>query len=69
MADTQAHSGSESVSEVRALLSLAGIEPTGADLASLERIFPVLRRKVDHMYEIDTGDEVTASVFRAELDS
>lgn len=69
MADTQDHSGSESVSEVRALLSLAGIEPTRADLASLERIFPVLRRKVDHMYEIDTGDEVTASVFRAELDS
>jgi hypothetical protein len=51
------------------MLGIAGIEPTGADLASLGRIFPALRRKVDRMYDVDTGDEVTAAIFRAESDS
>ncbi|MBQ30631.1 MAG: hypothetical protein CL434_12660 [Acidimicrobiaceae bacterium] len=69
MADTPDGSSSESLVDIQAMLRLAGIEPTGADLASLGRIFPGVRRKVDRMYEIDTGDEVTASVFRAEPDS
>ncbi|HJL99853.1 MAG: hypothetical protein QGF99_06560 [Acidimicrobiales bacterium] len=69
MAETQDDSSSESVNEVQALLALVGIELTGADLASLGRIFPQFRQKVDRMYEIDTGDEVTAAVFRADMDS
>ncbi|MED5293848.1 MAG: hypothetical protein VYB56_08315 [Actinomycetota bacterium] len=69
MAETQDDSSSESVNEVRALLALVGIELAGADLASLGRIFPQFRKKVDRMYEIDTGDEVTAAVFRADMDS
>ena len=69
MAETQKEPSSESINEVRTLLGLVGIEPTGSDLTSLERIFPQFRQKVDRMYEIDTGDEVTAAVFRAELDS
>ena len=69
MAETQDDSNSESVNEVRTLLSLVGIELTGSDLASLGRIFPQFRQKVDRMYEIDTGDEVTAAVFRADMDS
>ncbi len=69
MADTPDGSSSESLVDIQAMLRLAGIEPTGADLASLGRILPGVRRKVDRMYEIDTGDEVTASVFRAEPDS
>jgi hypothetical protein len=68
MAETQEEPSSESINEVRTLLGLVGIELPGSDLASLERIFPQFRQKVDRMYEIDTGDEVTAAVFRAELD-
>ena len=69
MAETQDDSSSESVDEVRTLLGLVGIELAGPDLASLGRIFPQFRQKVDRMYEIDTGDEVTAAVFRADMDS
>ncbi|MBA51306.1 MAG: hypothetical protein ACJZ57_03835 [Candidatus Poriferisodalaceae bacterium] len=69
MAETQDDSSSESVNEVRTLLGLVGIELAGPDLASLGRIFPQFRQKVDRMYEIDTGDEVTAAVFRADMDS
>jgi hypothetical protein len=69
MADAQDPSSSDSLVEVQAMLGLSGIEPTGADLASLGRIFPALRRKVDRMYDVDTGDDVTAAIFRAESDS
>ena len=69
MSETQDDSRSESVNEVQALLGLVGIELPGSDLASLGRIFPQFRQKVDRMYEIDTGDEVTAAVFRADMDS
>ena len=69
MAETQDDSSSESVNEVRPLLGLVGIDLAGPDLASLGRIFPQFRQKVDRMYEIDTGDEVTAAVFRADMDS
>tara|TARA_B110000014_G_scaffold195017_1_gene143991 strand:+ start:737 stop:946 length:210 start_codon:yes stop_codon:yes gene_type:complete len=69
MAETQDDSSSESVNEVRTLLGLVGIELAGPDLASLGRTFPQFRQKVDRMYEIDTGDEVTAAVFRADMDS
>jgi len=69
MAETQDDSSSESVNEVRTLLGLVGIDLAGPDLASLGRIFPQFRQKVDRMYEIDTGDEVTAAVFRADMDS
>ena len=69
MAEIQDDSSSESVNEVRTLLGLVGIDLAGPDLASLGRIFPQFRQKVDRMYEIDTGDEVTAAVFRADMDS
>ena len=69
MAETQDDSSSESVNEVRTLLGLVGIDLAGPDLASLGRIFPQFRQKVDRMYEIDTGDEVSAAVFRADMDS
>jgi len=69
MADAHDPPSSDSLVEVQAMLGIAGIEPTGADLASLGRIFPALRRKVDRMYDVDTGDEVTAAIFRAESDS
>ena len=59
----------DSLEHVKTVLKLDGIEPPDVDLASLTKLFPSLRRKVDRFYEIQTGDEVTASVFRADSDS
>ena len=59
----------DSLEHVKTVLKLDGIEPPDVDLASLTKLFPSLQRKVDRFYEIQTGDEVTASVFRAESDS
>jgi len=59
----------DSFEHVKTLLKLNGIEANEADLASLAKLFPNLRRKIDRFYEVETGDEVTASVFRAESDS
>lgn len=54
---------------IKATLKLNGIEAPEADLASLAKLFPGMRRKVDRFYEVQTGDEVTAAVFRAGADS
>ncbi len=59
----------DSLEHVKTVLKLDGIEPPEADLASLTKLFPSLQRKVDQFYEIQTGDEVTASVFRVDSDS
>tara|TARA_Y100001960_G_scaffold235762_1_gene248201 strand:- start:1206 stop:1415 length:210 start_codon:yes stop_codon:yes gene_type:complete len=59
----------DSLEHVKTVLKLDGIEPPDVDLASLTKLFPGLKRKVERFYEIQTGDEVTASVFRAESDS
>ena len=59
----------DSLEHVKNVLRLDGIEAPDVDLASLAKQFPSLRRKVDRFYDIQTGDEVTASVFRAESDS
>ena len=69
MTDTPAALDLDSLDHVKTVLRLDGIEPSEADLASLTKLFPGLRRKVDRFYEIQTGDEVTASVFRADSDS
>ena len=58
----------DSLEHVKTVLKLDGIEPPDVDLASLTKLFPSLQRKVDRFYEIPTGDEVTASVFRADSD-
>ena len=58
----------DSLEHVKNVLRLDGIEVPDVDLASLAKQFPSLRRKVDWFYDIQTGDEVTASVFRAEVD-
>ena len=59
----------DSLEHVKNVLRLDGIAAPDVDLASLAKQFPSLRRKVDRFYDIRTGDEVTASVFRAESDS
>ena len=55
----------DSLEHVKNVLRLDRIEAPDVDLASLAKLFPGLQRKVDRFYEIQTGDEVTASVFRA----
>ena len=69
MTDTPDAFDLDSLEHVKTVLKLDGIEPPDVDLASLTKLFPGLQRKVDRFYEIQTGDEVTASVFRAESDS
>ena len=58
-----------SLEHLKNVLRLDGIEAPDVDLASLAKQFLGLRRKVDRFYDTQTGDEVTASVFRAESDS
>lgn len=50
---------------VRTLLGAAGIEAPDDDLGSLARVYPGIRRKMERLYAVDVGDEVTAAVFRA----
>jgi len=54
------------LNEVRTLLAIAGIDAPDEDLGSLARVHPIMKRRVDRMYAVDTGDEVQAAVFRAE---
>lgn len=66
---TESHTAvteTDPLGEVRMLLAAADIVAPEGDLASLARILPGARRRVERMYAIDTGDEVTAAVFRAE---
>ena len=68
MTDTPDAFDLDSLEHVKTVLKLDGIEPPDVDLASLTKLFPGLQRNVDRFYEIPTGDEVTASVFRADSD-
>jgi len=69
MTDTPDAFNVDSFEHVKTLLKVEGIEANEADLASLAKLFPSLRRKIDRFYEVETSDEVTASVFRADSDS
>ena len=57
------------VDDVKVLLAAAGIEPPDHDLPPLVRALAVNRRRVDRMFEVPTGDEVPAAIFRAEVSS
>lgn len=50
---------------VATLLAAAGLTVPDNEIQRLADLYPGLRRSVDKMYEIDTGDEVPAAVFRA----
>ena len=52
---------------VRVLLTEAGLEQVPDDeVQRLAQLYPGLRRTADKFYEVETGDEVTAAIFRAE---
>jgi hypothetical protein len=53
---------------VRVLLTEAGLTVPDKEVARLAQLYPGLRRSADRFYDIDTGDEVAAAVFRAEGD-
>ena len=50
---------------VAALLAAAGLDPPAAEVDRLAGLYPALRRSLDRFHRVDTGDEVTAAVFRA----
>ena len=52
---------------VEVLLREAGLGSVpDEEIQRLAQLYPGLRRSADRFYEVDTGDEVTAAVFRAE---
>ncbi|MEL6983772.1 MAG: hypothetical protein AAFO29_15210 [Actinomycetota bacterium] len=51
--------------QVSALLAAAGLEPPDSEIDRLAGLYPGLRRSLDRFHEVDTGDDVTAAVFRA----
>ncbi len=57
----------DAVRTVEVLLAEAGLDQVPAEeIQRLAQLYPGLRRTADKFYEIETGDEVTAAVFRAE---
>lgn len=56
---------STDVDTVATLLAAAGLTVPDNEIERLAGLYPALRRSVDKMYEVDTGDEVPAAVFRA----
>jgi hypothetical protein len=54
---------------VRALLDAAGIHPAEDEIRALARAYPGLRRQVDALYRVPTGDDAPAAMLHAELGS
>jgi len=51
--------------QVEVLLTAAGLAPPSEEIDRLADLYPGLRRSLDRYHAIETGDEVTAAVFRA----
>ena len=54
---------------VRALLEAAGVHPSEGEIRALARAYPGLRRQVDALYRVPTGDDAPATMLHAELGS
>lgn len=63
--DTTATAGEDSVATVATLLAAAGLQVPDNEVGRLAQLYPALRRSMDRMYEVATGDEVPAALFRA----
>lgn len=50
---------------VHALLDLAGVVPTDAEVANIIEAFPTMQAQVDRLWAVDLGESVPALVFRA----
>ncbi len=53
------------VATVATLLAAAGLEVPDNEVERLAQLYPGLRRSMDRMYDVPTGDEVPAALFRA----
>lgn len=56
----------DNVTVVQALLDAAGVAPPEDEVERLAGLYPGLRKAADRFHEVDTADEVTAAVFRAD---
>lgn len=57
----------DAVRTVEMLLAEAGLgQVPDEEIRRLAQLYPGLRRSADKFYQIETADEVTAAVFRAE---
>lgn len=54
-----------SVDQVRALLDVAGLAPSHAELDALVESFAGLRAQIEALWAVDVGDSAPALVFRA----
>jgi hypothetical protein len=52
---------------VRVLLDAAGVSPDEREVEALARAYPGLRRQIEGLYAVPTGDDPPVTVFRAEL--
>lgn len=50
---------------VATLLAAAGLQVPDNEVERLAQLYPGLRRSMDRMYDVPTGDEVPAALFRA----
>lgn len=53
------------VATVATLLTAAGLQVPDNEVERLAQLYPGLRRSMDRMYDVPTGDEVPAALFRA----
>jgi hypothetical protein len=51
--------------QVRALLDLAGVVPSDAELADLITGYPDMKASIDRLWALDLGESVPALVFDA----
>jgi len=62
---TEGTADQATVATVATLLAAAGLQVPGNEVERLAQLYPGLRRSMDRMYEVPTGDEVPAALFRA----
>ncbi len=55
----------DAAATVATLLAAAGLQVPDNEVDRLAQLYPGLRRSMDRMYEVPTGDEVPAALFRA----
>ena len=51
---------------VQSLLAAAGVNAPDSEVSALARAYPGLRRQIDRLYDVPTGDDVPIGVFRPE---
>jgi hypothetical protein len=51
--------------QVRALLEIAGIQPSDSEIEALVASFPTTRAGIERLWAVDLGDAAPALVFRA----